>query len=222
MKILHADDHALFREGVHHILKQWDADLAFLEANSIDKLADFVARHHDIDLVLIDLSLKGTPTLPNLNLIWKQNPGVPVVILAASEDPQHMQQALAAGAAGYIPKSSSLQTLLNGLTLVMEGGIYAPRTAYQRSSQAPALSLENPAQQLTKRQSQVLALMAEGLPNKLIARKLFVSEATVKGHVTAILSSLGVENRVQAINRARQIGQNVGTLMGLAAVPLYE
>lgn len=222
MKILHADDHALFREGVHHILKHWDTGLTFLEANSMEKLADFVARHNDIDLVLLDLSLKGKPTLPNLNLIWQHNPGVPVVILAASEDPQHMKQALEAGAAGYIPKSSGVQTLLNGLTLVLEGGIYAPRTVYQRNTQKPTAKLDELTQPLTKRQSQVLALMAEGLPNKLIARKLFVSEATIKGHVTAILASLGVENRVQAINRARQIGESFGTLMSLAALPVFE
>lgn len=108
------------------------------------------------------------------------------------------------GAAGYIPKSVTGQTLLGALKLVLDGGIYAPRIRSWRSGQGRTNNGVVPQSDLTKRQREVLTLIAEGLSNKAIARKLFVSEATIKGHVTAILNALQVDNRVQAINKARQ------------------
>ena len=108
------------------------------------------------------------------------------------------------GAAGYIPKSSTSQTMLSALRLVLDGGTYAPRISAHRRLQGGFDGRRKTPGNLTKRQLEVLALMVKGLPNKLIAQELFVSEATVKGHVTAILSALGVTNRVQAVNRARE------------------
>ncbi len=203
MKIVHADGHALTREGLHHILQHGDAGLEFLEAHTIPVALDLLARHDDIDLVLLDLDLAGRHDFSGFKKIWDSNPAIPIVILSPSEDPDDIKAAIDLGAAGYIPKFVTGQMLLAALKLVMDGGIYAPRIRLCRETARRARG-EEPQSELTKRQREVLALMAEGLPNKLIARKLFVSEATVKGHVTAILNTLQVSNRVQAINKARQ------------------
>lgn len=221
MRVLHADDYALFREGVHHILQQQNTKVAFFEANNIQTTLDFLSNNKDMDLVLLDLYVAGMNSLAALKNIWSYQPNLPVVILSASENPNHIKMALDSGAAGYIPKSSSVNTLVNALKLVLEGGTYAPRLIPQRTAQ-DTVPQANPSQQLTKRQSQVLALMAQGLSNKLIARKLFVSEATIKGHVTAILDVFGADNRVQAINKARQVGACVGAFMTIAALPAFE
>jgi DNA-binding NarL/FixJ family response regulator len=218
MRLLHTDDYALFREGVHHILKQRDPNVAFFEAGNIQTTLDFLSKNHDMDLVLLDLYVSGMNSLSALKNIWNYHPNLPVVILSASENPVHIKMALDSGAAGYIPKSSSVHTLINALSLVLEGGTYAPRVASQHHVQKTMSPAKTP-QQLTKRQSQVLALMAQGLPNKLIARKLFLSEATIKGHVTAILDIFGVDNRVQAINKARQMGERFGALLSLTSLP---
>lgn len=221
MRLLHADDYPLFREGVHHILKQQISHVAFFEAGNIQTTLDFLSKNQNMDLVLLDLYVAGINSLSALKNIWSHQSNLPVVILSASESPGHIKMALNLGAAGYIPKSSSAHTLVNALNLVLEGGTYAPRIAPQCNAQKTS-SQANPPHQLTKRQSQVLALMAQGLPNKIIARKLFLSEATIKGHVTAILDIFGADNRVQAINKARQMGKCFSAFMTSAGLPAFE
>lgn len=212
MKILHADEHTLFRDGLRHILTTLDDDLEFLEADTLASARNSLTFHDDIDLVLLDIQLSDLSGCAGLRLLWETNPTIPLVVLTACEDRSLAKQAIESGAAGYVPKSVTSQTLLNALRIVLNGGIYAPRSLSHAPAQngftAPRHSI------LTRRQLEVLALMSEGLPNKLIARQLFVSEATVKGHVTAILDILGVKNRMQAVNKVRSNGhQFVGSVM---------
>ena len=202
MKILHADDHILFREGICHILRQLDAGLEYLEAGAIQAVLDILKVRNDIDLILLEPYRPSMNGCTGFRTIWECNPTIPIIILSASEHHQDIATAIGMGAAGYIPKSSTAQTFLNALRLVLEGGIYAPRTGRNGAGSRGELP-----DSLTKRPWEVLTLMAEGLSNKAIAKKLFITEATVKGHVTAILDVLGVENRVQAINKARQSGR---------------
>ena len=210
MKILHADHHGLFREGICHILKHWDAKLEFLQADSLQNTLDILSMHNDIDLILLDLYMTSMNGFTGFKTIWKCNPTIPVVILSEPDDPKEIKTAIDLGTAGYIPKSSTGQTLISALKLVLDGGIYAPRVGIQSSVR----DSEGGSGSLTQRQLEVLALIAEGLPNKAIARKLFVSEATIKGHVTAILNALGVDNRVQAINKTRPGRARFRTVVG--------
>jgi DNA-binding NarL/FixJ family response regulator len=160
-----------------------------------------LSAHSDIDLLVLEPYRPNMQGCAGLKAILNGYPTLPVVVLSASEAPQDIQTAIDMGAAGYITKSSSSHTLINALKLIISGGTYAPRLISRQHFQNGENHCKNPPLNLTKRQLQVLTLMAEGLPNKLIARKLFVSEATVKGHVTAILGALYVNNRIQAINR---------------------
>ncbi|MCP5426149.1 MAG: response regulator transcription factor [Gammaproteobacteria bacterium] len=212
MKILHVDEQTLFRAGMCCILEPLDDDLTFLEAGDLPTAMNTLDRHDDIDLVLWDLCLTGPKGCAELKVIVDRHPAVPLVVLSASQEPERVKEAIASGAAGYIPKSTTRETLLNALRIVLDGGIYAPRMLSHRPAHDGPSHRKPAYSSLTRRQSEVLALMSEGLPNKLIARELFVSEATVKGHVTAILGILGVNNRVQAINKAREIDHRLGAM----------
>lgn len=204
MKILHVDSHAIFRTGIRCILKPLDHNIEFLEASNLKMALPVVLAHQDINLVLVECSLTDNFALDTLDKLHSYIPTTPVVALTAAQNTTSIKIAQKIGLAGYIPKSATSSTLIRALQAVLQGGRYMPRT-----SNLHALPGKNPSpplpHKLTKRQSEVLTLIAEGLPNKAIAHKLNVSEATVKGHVTAILMALGVNNRVQAINRWRDV-----------------
>jgi DNA-binding NarL/FixJ family response regulator len=145
-----------------------------------------------------------------------------VVVLSASEQPETVIRAIDGGAMGFIPKTSSSQLLIGALRLVLSGGIYLPQEVLRREQAiAPAAPLPagTPAQLrspreigLTDRQSQVLALVVQGKPNKLICRDLDLAEGTVKIHVSAILKALGVTNRTQAVIAVSKLGMKLPTI----------
>ena len=130
--------------------------------------------------------------------------GVPPVSLL--DDPAVIRRALVCGAAGYIPKASSRELIAAALQTVLAGGIYIPRELIADMQLHPASLREATAEAgaLTPRQITVLSLLANGKPNKIIARELGISEATVKFHVTAVIRKLGVSTRAEAIAAFRQ------------------
>jgi DNA-binding NarL/FixJ family response regulator len=133
-----------------------------------------------------------------------------VVVLSASEQPDIVMRALDAGAMGFIPKTSSNEVLLGTLRLVLSGGVYLPAEVLRRSPiQASAASYRDLG--LTQRQAQVLALVVQGKPNKIICRELALAEGTVKIHVTAILKALDVTNRTQAVIAVGKLGLKLPT-----------
>lgn len=203
MKILIIDDHALFREGLCYVLNEFEEELSVLEAPDFDSALYHVSETPDLDLVLLDLNIPGIDGFTILNTFSKQYPALPVVIISASSQRSDMQQALDAGAVGYIPKNTTGIVMLNALHLILAGGIYVPPEMSQRLH--PNQSNDKmPA--LTPRQRQVLRQIVEGSSNKVIASELDLSEATVKMHVTSIMKSLGVSNRTQAAMAAEKLG----------------
>jgi DNA-binding NarL/FixJ family response regulator len=224
MKILIVDDHPLIREAVRHVLAQLDRDVQVFDADSCTSAAEQIAAHEDLDLVLLDLSLPGSSGLSALESLRDQFPTVPVVVLSARDDAGVVVGALDAGAMGFIPKTSSNELMISALRLVFSGGVYVPPQAISpvphddpaapdpRSDALPPGM--NPSEiGLTERQTEVLALMLQGKPNKLICRELNLAEGTVKIHVTAILKALGASNRTQAVIAASRMGLRVGNLM---------
>jgi DNA-binding NarL/FixJ family response regulator len=208
MKVLIADDHQLFREGLHFVLR----DVAG-QAPTIVEAADFVEaieavrRERDFDLVLMDLGMPGMGWEEGLRGLREVLPeGVPVVILSASDDQRMVRQAVAAGASGFVPKSSSSRVMLSALQLVMSGGVYLPAAMLEPATDPVPGALPAGASFLTPRQRDVLALLGEGKSNKEIARVLKLAEGTVKLHVTAILKALNVNNRTRAVVAANQMG----------------
>jgi two-component system, NarL family, nitrate/nitrite response regulator NarL len=211
MNILLVDDHTLFREALHHVLNQLDAQVVILEAANTQEAAQLISRPRILDLILLDIDLPGVDGLTALPSLRELSPTVPIVVLSGSETSQHVKRALDNGAVGYIPKSCSSHEMLAALRIVLQGDVYIPpRLSGKLGISAPLLvaSSDDGLSQnlLTPRQIEVLELMAQGLPNKSIARTLAVAEGTVKLHVAAIMRTLGSSNRTEAVMAASRLG----------------
>jgi DNA-binding NarL/FixJ family response regulator len=220
-KILIADDHPLFREAIREVIARLfaarDSEFTTLEAANTKELFDIVDRGEDIDLILLDIFMPGSTGLADLVALRDRAPATPIVIISALEEASVVRRALACGAAGYIVKSASRETMVEALRVVLDGGIYAGAEGSVRQGTEPGPS-EEP---LTPRQVAVLALLSKGHSNKQIARELDIGDVTVKAHMTAILRKLGVATRAQAIvafQRERatlpEANQRVGLVTG--------
>lgn len=203
MEILVVDDHALFREGLHHVLNQMDTDVTILEASNFDQAIKIATENLNLDLVLLDLNLPGKDGFSTLDAMTRRFPALTIVILSASSLRHDVERALEKGAAGFIHKDTTSAVMLNALKMILSGGVYVPPAIMMSlSSGQPGSN----AHGLTPRQLEVLSLLVEGHSNKAIATRLGVAEATVKMHVTAILQGLEVSNRTQAVRVAEKLG----------------
>ena len=206
MKIIVADDHALFRDGLRQVLSLLGPDVIVIEADDHTALMRCADTHTDADLVLVDLNMPGAEPFTSLRSLLSCHPTLPVVVLSASEETSDMRSALDAGAMGYIPKRESSNILLSALRLVLAGGIYVPPSLMRRYQETSnTLKTESHAA-LTPRQVEVLRELVNGRANKEIGQQLNMSEATVKAHVTAIFRNLNVSNRTQAALAAEKLG----------------
>ncbi|MCL6555282.1 MAG: response regulator transcription factor [Burkholderiales bacterium] len=212
MRILLADDHSLFREGLLHVLKDLGTEPDVVQAADYPGALEAAARNPDLDLALLDLNMPGMDGLTGVRTFRSRHPLIPVIVLSASESPEDVRQALDAGVLGYIPKSSTAQVMLSAIKLVLAGGVYLPSLllGYEGTMEAaptkPAAAAgRRSTRGLTERQLQVLALLAEGKPNKVIARRLDITEGTVKIHLAAIFQTLGVRNRTEAVIAAQEM-----------------
>ncbi len=205
MKILIGDDHLLFREGLRRLLEQLQSDAVFVEAGTFGEVVERCRAGGGFDVILMDLHMPGWPGFDGLREVQSLQPGVPVVVISASEALSDIRGALDHGATGYIPKSSSVKVMMGALNLVFSGGIYVPPGALNVGSDiTPRRRAFDAADRstsfgLTQRQREVLECLRAGKSNKQIAYELGLSEGTVKIHVTAIFKSLGVKNRTQAV-----------------------
>ncbi len=208
MKVLIADDHSVFRQGVRLILGDLAADVAILEASDFVEALSVAEATDDISLVLVDLRMPAMDGFEGLRALRRVLPRVPIMVLSASEDSADVFRSLECGASGYLAKSAPAATMLEALRLVLVGGIYVPRdlVAGGEALRPRPVEAESETASLTPRQRAVLALIADGLSNKEIGYRLGTSEGTVKAHVTAIMRSLGVRNRVQMLLAAERRG----------------
>ena len=205
--VIVADDHPLFRTAIKEALEADQGETNFLEANSFESLQELVDKNREVDLVLLDLHMPGVSGFAGLVYLCKRYPSVPVVIISANEDPVVIKRALEHGAAGFIPKSSSIDTITDAIAAVLMGEIWSPDTTVSNlpGNNVSEVELAERMAQLTPQQFKVLMMMSQGLLNKQIAYELNVSEATIKAHVSAIMSKLGVSNRTQAVLAANQL-----------------
>jgi DNA-binding NarL/FixJ family response regulator len=205
-RIVIADDHPLVRGALRQAVVSAIAGSTVVECGDLDELVKDLDTNGDADLILLDLAMPGVRGFSGLMYLRAQHPGVPVVIVSGNEDRGVMRRCIDFGAAGFIPKTTDVETMRAALRLVLEGGTWTP----------PDVDLKSPADKdtadivrrlssLTPQQVRVLMMLSEGLLNKQIAYELSVSEATVKAHVSAILQKLGVESRTQAVIAASKI-----------------
>jgi DNA-binding NarL/FixJ family response regulator len=201
MKILVVDDHPLIQQALRQVLATLDPTLEFLEAQDASEAHAALSREPDTDLILLDLALPGCDGFQLLEDLRREWPGMPVLVLSATHDRETVEHALDLGAMGFIPKTANTRVLLEALQLVLAGGVYVPNEPARASASLRSrASFTRPEQLgLTLRQADVLKLLVQGKPNKLICRDLKLSEGTVKVHVSAILRALNVRNRTQVV-----------------------
>ena len=208
MKILVVDDHPLIVHALSQVLPDLEMELDILGAANREETLTVLARHPDCALVLLDLALPGAHGLDLLAELRRSFPRLPLVVLSATHDRATIGAALAAGARGFVAKTSDPAALLDAVRTVLSGGAHFTRDiAPTRVTIVDGVSIE--VLGLTQRQSEVMLLLAQGKPNKLICRDLRLSEGTGKVHVSAILKALNVHSRAQVIVELARRGINV-------------
>ncbi len=211
MKILVVDDHPLVLEALAQLLPQLDPAVEVRGAANSAEACTVLDNEPDVDLVLLDLALPGVRGLDFLGDLKLDYPGVPVVVLSATHDQATVMAALGAGAHGFIPKTADGTMLLDAVRRVLDGGVGLVPDATPMPD-GDGVRMDSRALGLTARQTDVLKLLVQGKPNKLICRDLKLSEGTVKVHVSAILKALHVHSRTEAIAALARRGISVDTL----------
>lgn len=205
-RILIADDHPLVRGALAQAVAGAVEGAEILQCGDLDGVTRELNAHPDIDLVLLDLTMPGVRGFSGLMYLRAEHPAVPVVVVSANEDRGIIRRCIDFGASGFIPKTTDIEAMRAAIRKVLEGEIWTP----------PDVDLSAPADKetadlvrrmasLTPQQVRVLMMVSAGLLNKQIAYELNVSEATVKAHVSAILTKLGVESRTQAVITAAKV-----------------
>ncbi|MFA6970312.1 MAG: response regulator transcription factor [Gallionella sp.] len=210
MKILLADDHALFRDGMRYVLQQLSESLELLEVDNFLDCLKRAGQHPDLDLVLLDLHMPGSDGPKSVSYFYQCYPHIPVVVVSGEEACSNMEKAMNYGASGFVCKSSSAQTMLDALKLVLSGGVYLPPEILHHYSPEAAhvdrRSLHTNDYGLTQRQMEVLQHLCAGMSNKEIASHIHLAEGTVKIHVAAVYQTLKVGSRLEAVRVAEQLG----------------
>lgn len=206
--VLIADDHDLVRMGMGQLLTHRDPSVVLGEAADGPALEALLARHPRWDLMLLDLSMPGFGGEPAVRDLLARFPGIPILVVSGTSDPAMMIRLLDAGVAGFLPKSLDGQLMLKAIDLVLAGGRYVPPDVLRaiRSDDRALPESNGPSPDpadVTPRQREILALLTQGLPNKVIAARLGIAEATVKMHVTALLRAYGVQSRAELLARLR-------------------
>jgi DNA-binding NarL/FixJ family response regulator len=213
VRILVVDDHEIVAIAMVTVLSQLDRQAEVVQAADLNEAFSRIAERPEFALVMLDLGLPGCTGVQALERFRERFPAVPVVVYSGASDAASIHAALELGAMGYIPKASRQDVLIGAIRLVLSGGIYVPLEALKQRDVLPApaaplaAAAPSPAELgLSPRQFEVLALLLKGLPNKLIARKLDISENTTKIHVSAVYQRLGVATRTQALIAANRLG----------------
>src|SRR5271156_5654914 len=137
MKFLIVDDHAVLRTGLTALLRQACPLDIVLEAGDGKEGLETARLHPDLDAIFLDLEMPGMHGMPAIEEFGRQHPNLPVIVLSSSEDPNDVRRALAAGALGYIPKSTSSKNILSALQLVLQGAVYVPPLVLNQPPPAP-------------------------------------------------------------------------------------
>jgi two-component system nitrate/nitrite response regulator NarL len=202
-RVVIVDDHALFREGLASILDA-EVDLKVIGQGGSADEAIRLTKEHNPDLILVDLDMPGGG-LEAAKVISSDYSQTKIVILTASEEDDHLITALKTGARAYILKGVAARELLRILRIVVDGESYVPPALaasllleMNMAKDRPHKVSENPIDTLTGREHEILEGLADGLSNKEIGQKLYLSEKTIKHYITNILQKLQVRNRVEA------------------------
>ncbi|PRY59686.1 response regulator [Glycomyces artemisiae] len=212
IRVLLADDEAMIRAGVAAILASDPGIEVVAEAGDGAEAVEMV-RAHRPDVAVLDIRMPRLDGLSAATEIRSVAPGTAVVMLTTFDEDDYVMRALGDGASGFMLKAADPRELIFGIKAVADGAAYlSPRIAHRVIAKmgAAGFARPTPAKEriagLTPREQEVLGLLGEGLSNHEIGKRLFMSEGTVKGHMTAIFTRLGLRNRVQAAILAYEAG----------------
>ncbi|HEY7401762.1 MAG TPA: response regulator transcription factor [Actinomycetota bacterium] len=221
MRILIVDDHALVRRGMYHVVKECFPDAVVDEADGAAQALE-VMKGGKVELALVDVRMPDHDGLELLRSMRSSWPQVPVIMLSTYENAPYVKRALADGAAGYLLKDATPEDLGQAINVALSGSgnVLSPRVIqnlFEDSEVSSSQSSNTGRRQefnLTQRENDILALLAEGKSNREIAQSLFLSEKTVKAHLAAIFRKLGVTNRTQAAMAAVSMGVGPNPMNG--------
>ena len=199
IRVLLADDHGVVRDGLARLLGSVP-DIEVVAAAADGDQAVEMAREHRPDVVLMDLRMPGMGGSEATRRLLESDPAMHVVILTSFSERDEILGALDAGAIGYLLKDAEPDELIRGVRAAAQGDSPLDPKAARTLIGSRSGGQSHP---LTDREREVLQLVARGLPNKLIARELGISEKTVKAHLTTVFQRIGVTDRVQAAMWAR-------------------
>ncbi len=210
MKVLVADDHALFRDGVASLLKAWRMEVVGQASDGLEALEQ--ARRLRPDLILMDIKMPRCNGLEATRLIKAEMPDTKIVMVTVSDEEDDLFEAIKSGAEGYVLKNMSgeefgrvLNDIAAGEAPLSKGLATKILAEFARMSREPA-PRDADKDHLSERELEVLELVAGGASNKEIAAQLFISESTVNYHMKSILAKLHVRNRAQAVAQALKTG----------------
>ncbi len=210
--ILLVDDHNLFREGLKMIIRRDSRFAVVAEAKDAEE-GIRAALQFKPDIVLLDISLPGRGGIDLTREIRAKLPGTRVIIVSMFSRPELVTEAVEAGAAGYVNKGSSSETLLHGIRVVADGQFYLDGTVSQElvatlGDKSPKAGRVTNSEygKLSTREQEILRMIAEGIPPRHIAERLFISSKTVENHRSNILHKLGLKTTVDLVRYAARIG----------------
>jgi DNA-binding NarL/FixJ family response regulator len=215
VKVLLVDDHTLVRRGLAQLLASRLPDAEVTEASDAEEAAEHL-RQAPHDVALVDVRMPGRDGLELLREIKSTWPDLPVIMLSSYDNGEYVKSALSEGASGYLLKDTTPEDLAQAILVALSGSgnVLSPR-AVRNLFEGPMRREESNGQEtrpqdvgLTKRESDVLLLLAGGASNREISRQLFLSEKTVKAHLAAVFRKLGVTNRTQAAMAAVAMGMS--------------
>jgi DNA-binding NarL/FixJ family response regulator len=225
MNVLVIDDHPLILHAMRSVVQQLAERVEVITVTGSQAARDALSASADFDLALLDLQLGYDDGFALLEELRTAYPSMPIVVVAASDFRDDVMRAIDLGAMGFVPKCSSNEVLVSALEMVLSGGIYLPPSVmrsgpqHRQAGQRRALphwddrldsdraAATVAALDLTPRQKEVLALLLRGQSNKLIARALNLSVETIKDHVAAVLRTLNVSSRTQAVVAVSQMSR---------------
>jgi DNA-binding NarL/FixJ family response regulator len=237
MKVLLVDDHTLVRNGLAHLVRSCVNEADVTEAGSADE-ATSILQETMHDVALVDIRMPGHSGLELLEHIRDTWPSLPVIMLTNYDNPEYVKAAMAAGAAGYLLKDSTPADLTQAITVALSGAgnvlsARAISNLFEESKLLPdAMSGDGNGQtssrsveaRLTRRETEILDLLAAGHSNREISKRLFLSEKTVKAHLATVFRKLGVSNRTQAAMAAVSmgLGPTMHRPVGVQAHPSHQ
>lgn len=195
IRVILCDDHAVVRAGLAQLIGTFEGIDVVAAAGGADEALAAIAAE-GAEVVLMDLEMPPPDGIEATRTIRERHPGVAVVILTSFSDRPRILRALDAGAVGYLLKDATPDEVERGIRAAARGE--SPLDPRAASALLAKQAVTVPVGALSSREREVLALVAQGLPNKVLARRLGISEKTVKAHLTSIFRAIGVDDRTQA------------------------